>query len=1020
MAETYTDAPTVLKTISLVGRAPILKQITEIATTPSNRPNVIFLTAEGGYGKTRILQRAKDELQEHAGLKVAHELIDLYHLKNHTIHDFVGSIVDVLSYSNEGFRGYDQARRRLNRMRLSGADVNIGKQRDLMVEEFSDEMQTIAAEEHIVLFLDTAERILYSPFDSKTSVTESAEIWSWLLQQLPIWKNITVVVAGRSQIRHLKQETKPFDDVRITDIDVPAFTEEESLEYFDRLVSTMRIAKLREEAEQIAAMERHIRLQAHHESDGQPIMLALCVDLYLNIGQVPTANPQSVVQQLMQGSDVGETVRALGRLTKGATPELLSQVLDCSVLEAERRLQDVQNLSFVKLRPEDKRVFLHDEMYAYLRQYVYDGLQDEVDAVIAYNAVLDFYQVELERNQAELDELFRSIEFEGKEHVEISRLEEITMARRTLMVESLYYRLSRNPVEGFKYYYRFMREAVYSGDTLLDRELLLTLVEFWSERDPSNKLSEIDGLEKRVLLGIGYVRPITRAWAEHRYQDAVDLAGSQRQAIIDDSSGTYQTTLAVLDTWDAYARTYLSGAENVATAHSLLNGAIESMKTYLSELESEISREQTVHEGGLTKEFVDPKIELRLWRAKAVLAFAYRVRGYLSRTTGNSQKAIEDYRLSAPLWTEVGVLVELGFVKNDLGFALQEQLLWDDARDLVSDALSIRRRLGSRANVALSINTLGLIELAEGRYAEGREKAMIALALSRAIDFKRGQGLALVALCEASRRLAVTESIPSPEEKTSLLREARDLGLEAIEIFMAEEESSRLIDALVEVGCTCREWIQVMQGYPNRKDDPNRLYKEGQAYLNSAIELAAQKNSEFKSIDALVDLARLAYYMGDEEVEEQSIFLALAAIPDDYRLDLAFERPAILDVADKDEINTAYWPLLGKIFSLRGQQAFDEYIKSASRWQRDPKHPRLKEMAEDFMLCHEYFAFRDDDYRDLRRGTTQIHLNISGFGATENRNFAAYVVEAERKYKIKESELQRMLTRRGMWALATR
>ncbi|MEZ4618226.1 MAG: hypothetical protein R2867_22305 [Caldilineaceae bacterium] len=57
------------------------------------------------------------------------------------------------------------------------------------------------------------------------------------------------------------------------------------------------------------------------------------------------------------------------------------------------------------------------------------------------------------------------------------------MQQRILLTEYLHYLLTSDPVRGFQHYYRYAREAIYAGDTLLDRELHLVVLEFWRKRD---------------------------------------------------------------------------------------------------------------------------------------------------------------------------------------------------------------------------------------------------------------------------------------------------------------------------------------------------------------------------------------------------------------------------------------------------------------------------------------------------------------------------------------------------------
>ena len=94
-----------------------------------------------------------------------------------------------------------------------------------------------------------------------------------------------------------------------------------------------------------------------------------------------------IVSRLRAIPVLGETIVALGRLPKGADREILAALLDITEEEARDRLQRVQSLSFVKIRPQDQRVFLHDEVYAILQRQVYAVHDDAAQAKAELNTL---------------------------------------------------------------------------------------------------------------------------------------------------------------------------------------------------------------------------------------------------------------------------------------------------------------------------------------------------------------------------------------------------------------------------------------------------------------------------------------------------------------------------------------------------------------------------------------------------------------------------------------------------------
>ncbi|MEZ4618225.1 MAG: tetratricopeptide repeat protein [Caldilineaceae bacterium] len=271
------------------------------------------------------------------------------------------------------------------------------------------------------------------------------------------------------------------------------------------------------------------------------------------------------------------------------------------------------------------------------------------------------------------------------------------------------------------------------------------------------------------------MRRVTQAYGEERYSDAIKIAGAIRQQIDTQPSERVRTTRSVLATWEAYARAMRGESGDAHEARILLSAAIDDMTAYLNELDTPDASPMLAFQDQLG-DYYESATEFRRWRATAVLALAYRVRGYMRRTQNRLQEAVEDYQRAANLWQDVNVLVEDATTRNDLGRALGDQDRWDDARDLVNEALDIRRnRLGNWLEVAKSINTLAVLDVAEGRYSDARMRASFSLELFTALEYLRGQGLAFAVLAEATRRLATSDIAPtSVEDKVGLLREAYD------------------------------------------------------------------------------------------------------------------------------------------------------------------------------------------------------------------------------------------------------
>ena len=66
---------------TLVGREALLQEIRDKIDAVSSGPQIIFLSGDGGIGKTRILEVLQKEL-DHIKYHIPDEIIDFYQPKN--------------------------------------------------------------------------------------------------------------------------------------------------------------------------------------------------------------------------------------------------------------------------------------------------------------------------------------------------------------------------------------------------------------------------------------------------------------------------------------------------------------------------------------------------------------------------------------------------------------------------------------------------------------------------------------------------------------------------------------------------------------------------------------------------------------------------------------------------------------------------------------------------------------------------------------------------------------------------
>ena len=995
-------------TPELVGRRDILGQFERILRDSSLAPRLVFLSGLGGIGKTRLLKKALELAQAVSNCRVAEDMLDFYHIMLHTPIGLANAIFEILTPPFDCFQTYQPAYQALNRARLSGNFVELDKLREDAVNKFDQDLKQLSVSRRVVLALDTAERVVYG-LPGWTDEIPLAEAWNWLIEKLPTWQNVVIFVAGREGARPAIEKIKTDHPALVEEIEVGPFGLEESLEYFDKVAQLAKENGDYHLAERLQNLPQDFKRGAHTYSQGRPILLSMMVDHLSFPGEselpdmLRQALPQKVKQEDYRGfeevlfqrlreGELGETLIALGRVPKGANEELLSKLINdkngqpISRQEARKRLQDVQRLSVVKIRPEDQRVFLHDEMYALLQRLVYDSPYDGELQKSAFEALKAYYKSQREHLVQRLNELYAPVEEQGKENLDMKALAEAHVERQTILTETMYYHLHYDLGRGFRTYYRYSHEAILSRDVLMDLQLQAELLLFLGTR-PARFLNGDISVE--MILASLKIRPIARGWALGKYEEALKDAVELLEAVDTDWRSRFPALLAALHAWIA-GLNIMSGQKDDLTE----------AETHLATVYS------LLPEKDVARPFADPTHpETLLWYEKAISAFTHRVHGYLRRVQNFMRDAVMEYQKAAVLLREIDLRIEMATVTNDMGFAQAELGEWHDGRANVTDAMRLRRELGPRVPVALSINTLAAIDVREGQFLVARQNAERALAIFHAFYNGRGIGMALTTLSEATRRHAGTSPLLVAEKRIELLRQARDYAREAYSHFDELGETPRKVESLIEIGCSCRDWIWWLNLSPRAGDDVGRVFKESKDTLKQAADLAGQIGLIYRHVDALVNLAWLKFYMlePEEDVSEKHSIYAFV-----NETEKAFPNEAEIDKQPQ------VWAQKGKLYVLKGNLA---YRRLEQQRLKEPKGISqtittiLEDTATNYARGLDYSSRFASDYQGIRRAKDSIFENLKRLNAAEMRIICSQI----KSLYPKGSPIQAFLTNRALW-----
>lgn len=429
-------------------------------------------------------------------------------------------------------------------------------------------------------------------------------------------------------------------------IEVGPFTRAETDDYLDAVARVAEQAGEQAVADTLRSLTLQRREQIYRCSGGAPILLALLAD-YISIagfGQLPgildiETDPeqareqleQQIVDRMMNADGIRDTLQMLGRVPKGVNEALLAHVLEIPVDEARRHLDAIKRLSFIKVRND--RYFLHDEMYAILERQIYSAPEDAPESARVNEAIVEWYQQQIDTCGKELDSLYAPVEQEQRIAQVAPRLNHVRIAGiqqdiRRLLIERMYYTLRTNPFEGFREYFRLSFYAIFTGDTVFDVQLQADLLVFLDERDPSGQQPFIGNLERAVVEGSSTVRPVARLYAENNYTGVIDRAQQLRQDqekwhLLQAAGGSAG---AVLNIWEALAWFGRASKEenDLARADELLNESEQRLKDIAESSDAS---------------------EIRRWRARGALALAYHARWFGFRVRGQISPAIAAYRL---------------------------------------------------------------------------------------------------------------------------------------------------------------------------------------------------------------------------------------------------------------------------------------------------------------------------------------------------------------------------------------
>lgn len=878
-------------TPELVGRQREVAEVVEMVMGAENRA-LIHIVGEGGIGKTRILAHLLKKLAEQTELWVASALVDLYHAEVNTVEGLVGELAKVLDPQEGHFPAYRENRAKLQSIRAlrPHAVAEISSLHDETIASFGLGLAELSRIRRVVFGLDTAEKLdlQRNPIAERIGVQE-VEVGTvgWLCTLLAETPNVSVLVAGRpgkvdekgngkgALARELESRIPSYHY-----LDLKGLREEEALVYFEAVIERLKDTGGEEDrwvARRVHAIPLDMRKAIFYSlrDEGKiptvrPILLALAIDFMVvsegnHMQEFTVSSAEAMQMSAKQCAQVREKlgiefikllsqrlapadrlVKILGWLRKGATGSLLQDISGLEPSDFDDAWQKIKGLSFIKERPKDQRIFLHDEMYQILQEHALEaGTDSEKDRI--FTRLQEYYEGIIRLREREIDDLFRPLAANYQEIVgDAPKITHLRNDVRSAIIEDVFYRLRRNAFRGFNAYFRYAEEAVSIRDAELNALLRAEMRSFVDESNLSEAAEGIDGLLYADVVADEAVRWVELFNTSGKNAEALALAERLSGELLDEiirPGGLLSE--AELDSWNGL----LAGETgNYQEAEKLIVRAIERLTPVR-----------------------------RYHRWIGVLARAYNNLGYIYWAQGRNHRAIAAFREALPLWKTLKMDGEWANTSNNLGFALAEIGDYDSAQVAVRDGLRIRERYGPQRPVALSVNTLAEVYIRQFSSEIAIDHANRAVEIFTQAADRRGLGLAQRALAEAKRRSSISPAnMQITGRTTQLLEEAETAALEVVRIFDETtgdvDEPVRLVLALIELGCIYREWMRRRQLLgptilsPKEKagtreilsvDDLFQLAVDAFAQAESVAE---RHNLSSNRLDALISFARTIHY----------------------------------------------------------------------------------------------------------------------------------------------------------------
>ncbi len=954
--------------IPLIGRRDLLHE----AERRIGRGGIhlIYVEGEGGIGKTALLETILERSQRGsiselmAGCSVAHEVIDLDHVDVYTSEGLIRRLVEVLG--KWSFEKTQDVLDLLDRARVAGDMDAAGEHTRVLQSVFLDEFVALT-EEGVVLALDTLE-VLQHERDPFRAELEEVPVWSaseWLFRSFfpALTGNVVILLAGRpgDLLERLEAVCSANPYLLVRHIQLEALGIEETREYLRVAAQVEGRHGDGDAATRLWTFSEQHGDLLHFLTGGRPILLALVADLIACDWPLPAPFDQTledlqeqgqeewwpqveralVIHLLESSSPIGETMRTLGWLRKGATPELLAQLMDLRTADGELDvyaaagyLDQVAQLALGKFHPGDRRVLLHDEMYAFLRKHVLQEADDEERARI--HAIIQVYYRNLTR------------ELEQRSEQLPPALASVQSRKRQAFVEEMYYRLCYDPPMGYAMYFWLSEEALGDRDIEMDT---LVHTEF-----------------RRTLAQLGGIDQFLGTIVREAEVDAAVRWGMRALFLQRDAEAALKIFDRVHSRWGKEA-----GVLKLAWAHLQLYRAAATIRQARADNWEEVRRllakVQEATDEILQAPPENSVVKSRRWRARIIRGLALNYQGYLDRQQGRYLEAVRHFQESAMLQRRLG-MATLAPTLTNLSYVMALTGEYRHGRLMAEEAERLARRRGRDHLLALTLNVRALLEGYDNRHRDSLRYADQALEIAKNLPSQRVRGLILRTRARAHRYL--WNSLPEIQRdgKACFFDEALKEANQAVSLL--RRNPADRVDALLERGCLYREMAR-LHHQKGEAEEAQAFAQKSREDLERVAVLAAALDFAHKQALAWTDLGWLYYYLGQTEKANEALEAAYQSFPAGYLFPKLGPLPSMAETPHQSEATLPYWSTLGRAEMLRGYLALDQALAVSANKENGTQ---LQAAVKHITFSLAYNGLVSGSHSDLDRAVEGLHKRI--------------------------------------------